>query len=138
MIHSILFTSASEKKTDLSLEEIKSALAIPDNLLWVSLENTNEAETKRVLDDIFHIHPLAIEDSLTSGYQTSKVDDFGSYLFIIANAIKTGNDFRDLETNELNLFLGDNFLVTSFLSDSMPPVQKVFQRLNRDERLLSN
>jgi len=138
MIQSILFTANGEHKTNLPLDELKAALLVPENLLWVSLENTHEAEAKQVLGQLFQFHSLAIEDCMTNTYQTSKVDDYGSYLFIIANGLKSNKNFTDLETDELNLFLGDNFLVTSYLSEVMPPIQKVFQRLSRDERLYTN
>ena len=57
---------------------MQKALDNPEGLLWVSLENTNKAEALPILNDLFHFHPLIIDNCLNTGYQTPKVDDFGS------------------------------------------------------------
>ncbi len=90
------------------------------------------------MQNLFHFHPLAIEDCLNTGYQTPKVDDFGSYLFIIAHALRGQENYTLIETMEINFFLADHFLVTLFQEENMPPVNSVWQRLERDERLLEN
>ncbi len=43
-----------------------------------------------------------------------------------------------METIELNCFLGDNYLVTSFMAPSLSPVDVVWKRCDRDERLVSH
>jgi len=39
---------------------------------------------------------------------------------------------------ELNLFLGENFLVTCYRDPAMPPVEKIWNQLAKDERLYHN
>lgn len=138
MIRSILFTPDGGVQTDLTFEQIQSALAIPENLLWVALDHPEESEVQHILQGVFNFHPLTIEDCLSSGYQTPKVDDFGSYLFIIVHAFNPGSDLNQLDTMELNLYLGSNFLVTSQNHSSMPPVEYVWKRIKKDERLHLN
>ena len=70
------------------------------------------------------------------GYQTPKVDDFESYLFLIMHAVQMDDGLEELGTKELNVFLGPNYVVSSFLSETMSPVTNVWARLNRDERLV--
>ena len=72
-----------------------------------------------ILRDVFHFHPLAIEDCQSVGYQPPKVDDFGSYLFLIVHSIHPDHDITQLETHELNLFLGENYLVTVFQGEPL-------------------
>ncbi len=103
--------------------------------LWVSLESASETEINQVLCDTFKFHPLSVEDSLSAGYQVSKVDDFISYLFIIAHAIKPVQDLDGLDTLELNLFLGKNYLVTCYTEGPMSPIEKTWQRVHKDFRL---
>jgi magnesium transporter len=136
MIRTIYRTQAGAHAHDLPLDQIAGKLKEPGALVWVSLEHTNADELNTVLRDIFHFHPLTIEDCLTPGYQPPKVDDFGDYLFIIALALKPNGLPDELETIELNIFLGRNYVVTSYLAPAMPPVQDVQRRLERDERLL--
>jgi len=136
MIHSIYYPPNNEKpQRDIPLNEIPAAMKQPDGLLWLSLENTGNGELTHVLGDIFKFHPLAIEDCQSDGYQTPKVDDFQDYIYIVAQALAPQNGFENLETIEFNLFLGSNFLVTSYKGELMPPVQDVWKLLEKDNRL---
>ncbi len=137
LIRSILFPEHSEEIYNISNGEMEAALLRPDNLLWVSLENPDMAELK-ILQDVFHFHPLAIEDCMNIGYQAPKVDDFGTYIFLIVHAIHPDQNLTQLDTHELNLFLGENYLVTVFKGDRLQPVDAVFQKIKRDERLTQN
>jgi magnesium transporter len=44
----------------------------------------------------------------------------------------------DLETDELNIFLGENYLVTVSKCKVIQPVEAVFHRIKRDERITQN
>lgn len=138
MIHSIFCPKNAPRQFGLSPEQMTHALQDPKGLLWVSLEGTNEEEVNAVLRDVFHFHPLAIEDCLSDGYQAPKVDIFSDYLFIIVHALQPDFPLDQLDTMELNCFLGSNYLVTSFTCGQMSPVQAVWERLERDERLLEH
>jgi magnesium transporter len=138
MIRSLLIDPQGKKTTGLSQEQIQEALNIPDCLLWISLEHPTQDEAMSMLHDQFHFHHLAIEDCLNSGYQTPKVDDFGSYIFIIAHAIHCMDDITHLKTMELNFFLGKNYMVTIHTDDVMSPVDQLWKSLDQDERLSRN
>ncbi|PKO02966.1 MAG: magnesium and cobalt transport protein CorA [Chloroflexi bacterium HGW-Chloroflexi-5] len=116
-------------------DAIKPRMESKTGFLWVSLESATEDEVNLILRDTFNFHPLSIEDCLSLGYQVAKVDDFISYLFIIAHAIKPAEDIHELETLELNLFIGKNFLVTCTTEDNMSPIEKVWERVHKDFRL---
>ena len=103
--------------------------------LWVSLEAATEEEILLILRDTFKFHPLTIEDCQSVGYQVAKLDDFISYVFIIVHAIKSTQDFHKLDTLELNLYVGANYLVTCTTDSQMPPVEKTWQRVEKDFRL---
>jgi len=135
MIRSAYFEPNQPVQFFNSLEEIKPKMDSKTGYIWVSLESTTEEEVNLVLKDTFKFHPLTIEDCLSNGYQVAKVDDFISYLFIIAHAIKPAEDLHELETLELNFFLGENFLVTCTTETSMSPVEKVWERVHKDYRL---
>jgi magnesium transporter len=139
MIHSIYFPPGNAPRIeDLANDQIQAALNEPEGLLWISMEQPNPQENGLMLRDIFHFHPLAIEDCATTTYQAPKVDDYGSYLFLIVHAIHSDHSAEDLETDELNIFMGPNYLVTSHMEHAMQPVEFVWKRLERDERLYSN
>lgn len=138
MIRSIYLTPRQPLKKDLSLAEIQQAAANNQGLLWVSLEQPSETELLTILAETFHFHPLAIEDCQSQGYQVPKLDDFGSYLFIITHAIPIDQHFDESDPLELDIFLGKNYLVTNFRSPRMGPIEAVWNRLSVDERLLNH
>ncbi len=62
-----------------------------------------------VLIDPLNLHPLSIEDCLDKN-QIPKIEDFPQNTFIIFNAFDYSN--KELYVGEIDLFIGDNFLVT--------------------------
>lgn len=138
MIRTIYFPKIGSPQHPLPLSSIRPALEDPDGLVWVSLERPTPDEMTAVLTNLFHFHPLAIEDCQSTEYQVPKLDDYGGYLFIIALALVPGQSEDGPPTEELDIFLGSNFVVSNFHAAQMPPVEKLWQRLLRDERLYNN
>src|SRR6185503_3695377 len=54
-------------------------------LFWLDLEAPTAAEFQ-VLSDVFHFHPLAVEDA-THPHQRPKVDEFEGYFFLTADEV---------------------------------------------------
>ncbi len=87
--------------------------------LWVDLESPTPEETKYVLEDVFHFHPLSIEDCVMASpspkveeYVAKEEDRFAPYLFMVIHAVDYSRKDGVFATSELNFFLGKNFLVT--------------------------
>jgi magnesium transporter len=137
MIRSVYRAPDGSRRLNLAPQDMLQALGEAQGLLWVSLERPTEAEVQSILHDVFRVHPLSIEDTLSTEYQAPKVDNFTEYIFLVMHALQPGFPAQALETMELDLFLGHNYLVTSFTSPHMPAVQYVWDRLDRDERLLA-
>lgn len=138
MVRSVFITPDHVKKLNLTIDEMRLAIQQVDGLLWVDLIEPDDNEVTLVLQDIFHFHPLTIEDSISNGYQTPKIDDFGHYIFIIMHAIQAQNIYSELTTVEVNLFLGDNYLVSMVHDQSSLPIENIWKRIERDDRLLTN
>lgn len=115
--------------------EIEEKLHSTDGFTWISLEKSNNEEMDQILRGLMHFHPLPIEDCQSSGYQTSKIDDFSDYIFVITHAVNPAKEIGDLETMELDFFLGKNYLVTCYTDDIMPPISKTWELIQRDYRL---
>jgi magnesium transporter len=135
MIRSAFFVPNKPIKFLKTTKEISKYMDSKTGFLWVSLEAATEEEILLILRDTFKFHPLTIEDCQSVGYQVAKLDDFISYVFIIANAIKPTQDFHKLDTLELNLYVGANYLVTCTTDSQVPPVEKTWQRVEKDFRL---
>ena len=118
----ILYYRNSEIKK-LSLKELTQVLPCNDGVLWVDLENPNEAEEETVLLSLFDFHPLAIEDCQNGREEERhlpKVEDFGESLFVIFNPVE--GEARDsqvnpasgleIRTSQLSAFIMERALVT--------------------------
>jgi magnesium transporter len=85
----------------------------------VDLENPTPEETKYVLEEVFHFHPLSIDDCINVSpspkvdeYQPKEEDKFTPYLFMVIHAVDYSRAACVFGTRELDFFLGKNFLVT--------------------------
>jgi magnesium transporter len=77
---------------------------------WIDIEGVNHAETLEKLGQCYGIHPLVLEDIMATD-QRPKVEDFGSYLFIVLKMIRY-NKNGDIEIEQVSLILGRNYLLS--------------------------
>jgi len=138
MIQTTILSPFQEPRILPNLQELSDFNGQPDEFLCVSLETASNEEIDLVLRDIFHFHPLAIEDCQSAGFQVSKIDDFSDYIFIITHAILNKSENGELTTEELNLFLGKNYIVTVFTEDQMPAIGKTRDLIQKDNRISIN
>lgn len=120
---------------EIAARAIPPALRDHRGLLWVDLERPDD-QAAQLLDKTFRFHPLAIEDCLSQSIQHPKVDDYDQYLFIIAHAVRAELPLEAQDTEELGIFLGPNFVVTSH-HQPLPCIGKVWERVTQDARLMS-
>lgn len=120
MIRSLVFTTQGRLHSrDIEMFLMPTLLSDTNLFLWVDLENPTPEETKFVLEDVFHFHPLSIEDCVMVS-ESPKVDEylpreddrFAPYLFMVIHAVDYSRKDGVFATRELNFFLGRNFLVT--------------------------
>src|SRR6185503_17736725 len=120
MIRSFAFTTQGRLHTkNIDTFLMPTLLADTNLFLWVDLEKTTAEEAKFILENIFHFHPLSIEDCLavTSSpkveeYVPKEGDKFTNYLFMVIHAVDYSRKDGVFATSELDFFLGRNFLVT--------------------------
>jgi magnesium transporter len=120
MIRSFAFTTQGRLHTgDIDLFLMPTLLADTNLFLWVDLEAPTEEEVRTILGDVFHFHPLSIEDCVTASpspkveeYSPKEGDLFTPYLFMVIHAVDYSRQNGQFATSELNFFLGKNFLVT--------------------------
>lgn len=120
-----------------SVEDIRTYLAFPEGITYVSIEDATSDELDLVLRGVFNFHPLAIEDCESPGYQAAKIDDYGDYIFLIAHAVDPKQDLSELRTMEIDLFLGKRFVVTCSTDPGIPFLPKLYSLIHKDERLSS-
>ena len=120
MRRSFAFTTQGRLHSkDIDMFLMPTLLADTNLFLWVDLENPTPEETKAVLEEVFHFHPLSIEDCVmispspkVEEYSPREEDLFAPYLFMVIHAVDYSRKDGVFATRELNFFLGKNFLVT--------------------------
>lgn len=85
---------------------------------WYDLAR-EDAEYLKTLGERFGLHPLSIEDCLSPYIHTPKIDDFGDHMFVVVAA--TVPAATQPEPEELDLFLGRDFLITYHDGLEAPP-----------------
>ena len=120
MIRSLVFTTQGRLHSkNIEMFLMPTLLSDTNLFLWVDLESPTPEETRYVLEDVFHFHPLSIEDCVTASpspkvdeYTPKEEDRFTPYLFIVIHAVDYSRKDGVFATGELDFFLGKNFLVT--------------------------
>ena len=108
-------------RKNLSREEIMRAVASGQGTLWVNVD-TRDPKQVSILRDIFHFHPLAIEEA-TNPEARVKLEEFDSYILLIVRTVaflETTEDPYDLDTVNIAFFLGSNYVVTVHGEDTNP------------------
>jgi magnesium transporter len=113
-VHVLYRDGAGNLHLDWPIDQIEQAIGDPAGLLWVDFEAAEDpgiGEVQHWLRDVFHFHPLAVEDALQESH-VPKVDDWGPYLYLVFQVPRIDPASARLELHELDVFLGGNFLVT--------------------------
>ncbi|HWQ84044.1 MAG TPA: magnesium/cobalt transporter CorA [Anaerolineales bacterium] len=137
MIRAAYYTKDDQFTTDLEPDAFKKALDDPDGLLWVDFEASRPEEDEPILLDIFKFHPLAVDDALRETH-VPKVDDWGQFLYIVLqDLVISETREHTLMALELDVFLGENFLVTHH-DQKLKAIEELWSTIQRDERHLIN
>lgn len=110
MIQSFVLEGGRILEENMDIDALRLVLSDKGLHVWIDLENPTPEEARLVLEDIFHFHPLAVEDCMQLG-SLPKIEDYSDYLFLVMNAVNPKSRFS-LSTIELNMFVGKEFLVT--------------------------
>ncbi len=130
MIRALFFTPHAELNMDFPVEQIPAALRDKKGLLWVDFTGEPPESCEPILLEVFHFHPLAVEDAIHQTH-TPKLDDRGDYLYIVLGAL----EYQDntLVPHELDVFLGKNYVVTHH-DDPIQALDEVWEACRRDAR----
>ena len=90
------------------------AAAKEGGFVWLHYYQTTKEEISKLIDP-FGLHPLAIEDCFDEN-EIPKIEDYSRNTFILFNTFDYANG--ELSIGEIDLFIGDNFVVTVSLSNS--------------------
>lgn len=124
-------------QTELTPAQCASIRASKQGVLWVDID-TNNLHSAALLDHAFHFHPLAIEDVLNP-MSRAKLDAYDEYLFMVLRTVRFAEDTDDpydLETMNLDIFLGANYVVTAHAGPS-PTTESVREMIRGNHDVLA-
>ncbi|MFC1969819.1 magnesium transporter CorA family protein [Chloroflexota bacterium] len=93
-------------------------------LTWFYIENPGSKEVE-FLDQRFNFHPLDLDDVL-SRIQRPKVDEYEDYLFLVLHFPVFDKRNRITRSSEVDIFIGENYVVTVHCSANLKPLAKFF------------
>lgn len=99
---------------------------------WIDIydRDSDFAQVEKFLTETFKFHPLAIDDALQETHNP-KLDDWDDYLYIVLHAVEFDNHNYEIQTLELDIFLGPNYLVT-YHTAPIPSLDRLRGLLERD------
>ncbi|AIQ22837.1 magnesium and cobalt transport protein CorA [Paenibacillus sp. VTT E-133280] len=89
------------------IDEIDETLTPPtEGFYWIDAD----VEDLELLQPLFNLHDLAVEDCLSEEDQRPKIEIYESHYFIVVNSIRF--DDEEIFLRALNVFLGRHYIIT--------------------------
>jgi magnesium transporter len=82
----------------------------PGDFQWIGIHDPSPDELD-LIAGTFDLHPLAVEDAGDS-HQRPKVERYGDTLFLVLKTLWYVDEEDAVETGEINMFVGKDFVVT--------------------------
>lgn len=91
-------------------QPLPAVLARDAQAVWVSLDRARPADLE-VLTEVFHFHPLAVEDAQKTG-QRPKIEAYDATLFVTVHAARQDQHGTQLVLDEVDIFFTAGAVVT--------------------------
>ncbi|WP_372734074.1 magnesium/cobalt transporter CorA [Nocardioides sp.] len=91
-------------------QHLREGVVERGDFVWVGLYDPTDAELADVAA-AFDLHPLAVEDAANS-HQRPKLDHYDDSLFLVLKTLWYVDEDDAVETGEINLFVGRDFVVS--------------------------
>ncbi len=133
MIRTMSWEPGGTLQTGFDVSECRKKIKRPREVLWVDIHDAEYEESAAVLRDVFAFHPLAIDDALVETH-VPKIDDWDDYLYLVIQTIQPDDRPEDgIDTQEVDLFVGKNFIVSYHLTQSHT-IDSVWERARKNPR----
>lgn len=100
-------------------------------LTWLYIERPSDAEVE-LLKKKFKFHPLNLDDIL-SRIQRPKIDEYDDHLFVVLHFPVFDKQSRITRPSEVDVFIGENYIVTVHCSADLKPLSKFFKECQIDK-----
>ncbi|MBS3813202.1 magnesium/cobalt transporter CorA [Candidatus Bipolaricaulota bacterium] len=99
-----------------------------EGFIWIDIEGSEFDKLEEISED-FGLHPLSIEDS-ENKRQRPKLELFSDYIFLIIRTPNPDLEQGEVDSLQLALFLGENFLITVHRED-IKSIEEISEKLNK-------
>ena len=105
-------------------------------LTWTYIEKPGDQDVE-YLAQHFDFHPLNLDD-VVSRVQRPKIDEYDDHLFIVLHFPVFDKENRVTTPSEVDIFIGEDYLVTVHKSGDLKPLAKFFKECQLDEETRKN
>jgi magnesium transporter len=99
-----------EEKQISTIEECFHLKTTP-TVTWINIDGLHEVETIEKLGKKFELHPLLLEDVVSTG-QRPKFEDFEKYAFVVLRMLSYSEEMQTVESEQVSIVLGPNFVIS--------------------------
>jgi magnesium transporter len=113
IVDSALYRAGVRVQVDCHKEDlaaVRDQATGEEDFVWVGLHDPSEEELERVAS-VFSLHRLAVEDAVKA-HQRPKLEPYGDGLFLVLKTLWYVDEQDAVETGEINLFVGRNYIVS--------------------------
>ncbi|GIP57112.1 magnesium/cobalt transporter CorA [Paenibacillus sp. FSL W8-0186] len=90
-----------------TVDDVELTTTAPEEgFYWIDADG----EDLQILQPLFSLHDLAVEDCLTEEEQRPKIETYDNHYFIVVNSIRF--DDEEIFLRALNIFLGRHYIIT--------------------------
>ena len=122
----------NEIHRNIDIEAARTALESQTGLLWLDFFEPGDDERELLVNE-FGFHPLVVDGASNPDIRPARVEDFGDYIFVNARSVDYTVETEVVQTTDIGMFIGDNFVVTLHNSE-MPSIKAVEQLVEIDGR----
>ena len=123
----LVYRRGDQKVTEgIDVKQLPELLEDQSLVIWVDMEQPTEAD-EQILLNVFHFHPLTVEDCRENRHYP-KIEEFPGYLYFIVHGVRADTSPDRFNTIELDGFLGRNYVIT-YHHDTFRSINNVKQLL---------
>lgn len=108
-----LFEYSEEYLKEEKIENIERCFPSRDNayVSWINMDGLGQIDLIEKIDDHFGIHPLVLEDIVSTG-QRPKLEEYDNYIYIVIKMLYVEPKTGDINTEQVSLILGPNYVLS--------------------------
>lgn len=102
-----------ERVEEREVDDINEVFQFRDSasVTWINIDGLHDVKLLEDLGNHFGIHPLVLEDVLSTG-QRPKLEESEDYLFVIINMLDYVDQEEQISTEQVSLIVGKNYVIS--------------------------